>query len=119
MLAHTRTLGYSVKEFLFDNGGEFDNKGVREILHSNGITRRLAAPYYTLKKKGASEQEMRTAIEMARIFKYSNPKVSFPAAFWAELVNYAKCILNRRGKSSIENASPYELWLIKKHRLIG
>ncbi|GFT29855.1 retrovirus-related Pol polyprotein from transposon TNT 1-94 [Trichonephila clavipes] len=38
MLAHTRTLGYSVKEFLCDNGGEFDNKDVHEILHSNGIT---------------------------------------------------------------------------------
>ncbi|GFY42021.1 retrovirus-related pol polyprotein from transposon tnt 1-94 [Trichonephila inaurata madagascariensis] len=31
MLAHTRTLGYSVKEFFCDNGGEFDNKDVREI----------------------------------------------------------------------------------------
>ncbi|GFV46333.1 hypothetical protein TNCV_3232221 [Trichonephila clavipes] len=40
MLAHTRTLEYSVKEFLCDKGGEFDNKDVREILHSNGIAQR-------------------------------------------------------------------------------
>ncbi|GFU51040.1 hypothetical protein TNCV_2757131 [Trichonephila clavipes] len=28
---YKRTLGYSVKEFLCDNGGEFDNKDVHEI----------------------------------------------------------------------------------------
>ncbi|GFW40268.1 retrovirus-related Pol polyprotein from transposon TNT 1-94 [Trichonephila clavipes] len=88
MLAHTRTLGYSVKEFLCDNGGEFDNKDVHEILHSNGITQRLTAPY-TPEQNGASEREMRTTIEMARTLKYSNPEVSFPAAIWAELVNSA------------------------------
>ncbi|GFU02253.1 copia protein, partial [Trichonephila clavipes] len=108
MLAHTRTLGYSVKEFLCDNGGEFDNKDVHEILHSNGITQRLTAPY-TPEQNGASEREMRTTIEMARTLKYSNPEVSFPAAIWAELVNSAIYILNRTGKSSIENTSPYEL----------
>ncbi|GFU78945.1 retrovirus-related Pol polyprotein from transposon TNT 1-94 [Trichonephila clavipes] len=116
MLAHTRTLGYSVKEFLCDNGGEFDNKDVHEILHSNGITQRLTAPY-TPEQNGASEREMRTTIEMARTLKYSNPEVSFPAAIWAELVNSAIYILNRTGKSSIENTSPYELWLKKKPRL--
>ncbi|GFX62033.1 retrovirus-related pol polyprotein from transposon tnt 1-94 [Trichonephila clavipes] len=77
--AHTRTLGYSVKEFLCDNGGEFDNKDVHEILHSNGITQRLTAPY-TPEQNGASEREMQTTIEMARTLKYSNPEVSFPAA---------------------------------------
>ncbi|GFV46334.1 uncharacterized protein TNCV_3232231 [Trichonephila clavipes] len=40
MLAHTRTLEYSVKEFLCDKGGEYDNRDVREILHSNGIAQR-------------------------------------------------------------------------------
>ncbi|GFV84632.1 retrovirus-related Pol polyprotein from transposon TNT 1-94 [Trichonephila clavipes] len=116
MLAHTRTLGYSVKEFLCDNGGEFDNKDVHEILHSNGITQRLTAPY-TPEQNKASEREMRTIIEMARTLKYSNPEVSFPAAIWAELVNSAIYILNRTGKLSIENTSPYELWLKKKPRL--
>ncbi|GFW45990.1 retrovirus-related Pol polyprotein from transposon TNT 1-94 [Trichonephila clavipes] len=116
MLAHTRTLGYSVKEFLCDNDGEFDNKDVHEILHSNGITQRLTAPY-TPEQNGASQREMRTTIEMARTLKYSNPEVSFPAAIWAELVNSAIYILNRTGKSSIENTSPYELWLKKKPRL--
>ncbi|GFV25282.1 retrovirus-related Pol polyprotein from transposon TNT 1-94 [Trichonephila clavipes] len=44
-------------------------------------------------------------------------KSSFPAANWAKLLNSAIYILNRTGKSSIKNASPYELWFKKKHRL--
>lgn len=116
MLAHAKALGHSVKEFLSDNGGEFDNEDVRTILHSNGITQRLTAPY-TPEQNGGSEREMRTIIEMARTFKYANPEANFPAAIWAELVNSAIYVLNRTGKSSVEDASPYQLWLKKKPRL--
>ncbi|GFS33899.1 retrovirus-related pol polyprotein from transposon tnt 1-94 [Trichonephila inaurata madagascariensis] len=65
ILAHTRTLGYSVKELPRDNGKEFDNKDVHEILHSNGITQRLTAPY-TPEQNGTSEREMRTTIEILK-----------------------------------------------------
>ncbi|GFT05228.1 retrovirus-related pol polyprotein from transposon tnt 1-94 [Trichonephila clavipes] len=60
---------------------------------------------------------MRTTIEMARSFKYSNPEFIFPTAIWSELVNSAIYILNRTGKPSIKNASPCELWLKKKPQL--
>ncbi|GFY76746.1 retrovirus-related Pol polyprotein from transposon TNT 1-94 [Trichonephila inaurata madagascariensis] len=73
MFAHTRPLGYSVEEFLCDNSGEFYNKDVREILYLNGITQRLTAPY-TPEQNEANERKMRTTIEMARTFKYSNPE---------------------------------------------
>ncbi|GFU46139.1 retrovirus-related pol polyprotein from transposon tnt 1-94 [Nephila pilipes] len=76
MLAHIRTKDYSEKEFLSDNGGEFDNKDVRAVLHSNGIVKRLTVPY----TPGGSEREMQTISEMARAFKYANPEVSFRAA---------------------------------------
>ncbi|GFV95325.1 integrase catalytic domain-containing protein [Trichonephila clavipes] len=137
MLAHTRSLGYSVKEFLCVNGGEFDNKDVREILYSNRITQRLTAPY-TPEKNEANEREMRTTIEMARTFKYSNSEVSIPAAIWAELFNSAIYMPKRTGKSSIENAKEkenghktiqgylvgcdggkrYRNWLKKEHKII-
>ncbi|GFW12449.1 hypothetical protein TNCV_817021 [Trichonephila clavipes] len=55
-------------------GGEFDNKDVREILHSNVIAQRQTA-HYIPEQNGTSKREMRTAIEMDRIFKYSNPEV--------------------------------------------
>ncbi|GBO41382.1 hypothetical protein AVEN_31036-1 [Araneus ventricosus] len=105
MLAHAKNLGHSVKEFLSDNGGEFNNKEVCTILCQAGITKRLTASY-TPQQNGGSEREMRTIIEMKRSLKYSNPDVSYPSAMWAELVNKAMYILNRTGKSSVEGASP-------------
>ncbi|GFU47027.1 retrovirus-related pol polyprotein from transposon tnt 1-94 [Nephila pilipes] len=90
--------------------GEFDNKDVRSVLNSNGIIKKLRAPY-TPEQNGSSEREIRTIIEMARTFKYTNPEVRFPAAIWAELVYSAIYILSRTGKSPIENTSPNKLWL--------
>lgn len=116
MIKHSETVGHTIKEFLSDNGGEFDNEGVRTILRSKGITQRLTAPY-TPEQNGSSEREFRTVVEMARTFKYTNPEADFPAAIWAELVSSAIYVLNRTGKSSVEDVSPYELWLNKKPRL--
>ncbi|GFY43362.1 retrovirus-related pol polyprotein from transposon tnt 1-94 [Trichonephila inaurata madagascariensis] len=48
--------------------------------------------------------------------RHSNREDSFPAAIRAELVYYAIYILNRTGKSSIENISSCEFWLKKKLR---
>ncbi|KAF2895122.1 hypothetical protein ILUMI_11052 [Ignelater luminosus] len=36
---------------------------------------------------------------------------------WAEIVGTGTYTLNRTGKSSVEGASPYELWMLKKPRL--
>ncbi|KMQ81501.1 retrovirus-related pol polyprotein from transposon tnt 1-94 [Lasius niger] len=116
MIAHAKIQGHSIKELLSDNGGEFDNEEVKKILHENGITQRLTAPF-TPERNGGSERENRTIIEMARTFKYSNPHIKFPEAIWAELVNSAVYILNRTGKSSEEGVSPYELWMGKKPRI--
>ncbi|GBO19176.1 hypothetical protein AVEN_198443-1 [Araneus ventricosus] len=79
LLAHAKNLGHSVKEFLSDNGGEFDKKEVCAILSQEGITQRLTAPY-TPAQNGGSECEMLTIIEMAKTFKYSNPDINYPAA---------------------------------------
>ncbi|GBM08779.1 hypothetical protein AVEN_979-1 [Araneus ventricosus] len=106
MLVHAKNLGHSVKEFLIDNGGEFDNKEVCAILSQVGITQRLTAPY-TPVQNGTSERERRTIIEMERTLKYSNPDGIYPAAVWAELVTTAIYVLNRTGKSSVEGASSY------------
>lgn len=89
---------------------------MRTILHKQGITKRLTAPY-TPEQNGGSEREMRTIVEIARTFRYSNSDVNYSAAIWAELVATAIYILNRTGKSSIEGKSPYELWFKKKSRI--
>ncbi|GFX79873.1 hypothetical protein TNCV_4651931 [Trichonephila clavipes] len=62
MLVHTKTLGYSVKEFLCDNGGEFDNKDVHEICIQMELLKRLTAPY-TPEQNGASEREMKPPLK--------------------------------------------------------
>jgi hypothetical protein len=54
---------------------------------------------------------------MARTLKYSNEEVNFPAFLWAEFISTSIYILNRTGKSSVPNLSPYELWMGKKPRI--
>ena len=54
---------------------------------------------------------------MTRTFNYSNANVKFPEAIWAELVMTATYMLNRTGKSSADDVSPYELWIGSKPRI--
>lgn len=116
MLAHAKNLGHNIREILSDNGGEFDNECVKTILQKRGIIQRLTAPY-TPQQNGGSERENRTLVEMARTLKNSNPEINFPSCLWAELISTSVYILNRTGKSSLPNASPYESWMGQKPRL--
>ncbi|GAB0098710.1 uncharacterized protein DMENIID0001_144840 [Sergentomyia squamirostris] len=117
VIANAKQNGHPIQELLSDNGGEFDNKDVKEILQMNGIRQRLTAPY-TPQQNGEVERENRTVVEMIRTFtKSSNNGVNFPRAMWAELAMTSVYILNRTGKSSIDGVSPYELWMKKKPRI--
>lgn len=116
VIKHARMQGHSIKELLSDNGGEFDNKEVQEILRAEGITQRLTAPY-TPQQNDGSEREMRTIIEIVRTFKYSNLEASFPTAMWAELICTTIYILNKTGKSLEEEFSLFELCMSKKPRI--
>jgi transposase InsO family protein len=116
LLASVKTQGHIVKELISDNGGEFDNNEVRSVLRSHGIVQRLSAPY-TPEQAGAAERENRTIVETARTLKYSNPEVEYPAGIWAELCQTAVYILNRTGKSSEEDKTPWEVWTGKKPRI--
>lgn len=123
VLAKAHTLGHRIKEFMSDNGGEFDNDDVRSLLKRYGVTQRFSAPY-TPQQNGMVERDNRTIVEMARVFKYSNNDIKYPAAIWAELVVAAGYVLNRTGKSSVPNKSPHEIWIgqiprIKHLRIIG
>lgn len=69
-----------------DNGGEFDNKKFQAILKEEGIIQRLTAPY-TPQQNGSSGREMRTIVETARTFKYSDKDV--------ELTKYVNGICSR------------------------
>jgi len=111
MLAETKTIGHTVKEFLSDNGTEFNNDAVRQILSRYGIRQRLICPY-TAEQNGCSERDNRTIVEAARTLLHSHD--GLPKVLWAEMMNTAAYVLNRTGVSSIDKKSPFELWFGKK-----
>lgn len=106
--------GHRVSELLSDNGGEFDNDEVKEILQARGIRHRLVMPY-TPQQNGCSERENRTLVEAARAMRLAHEELS--QRLWAELINTAAYALNRTGPSSEEGKSPYEVWYKRKPRI--
>lgn len=114
MLAEAKVAGHRIKEFLSDNGGEFDNEKVRKELEKYGIHQRLVMPY-TPEQNGCSERENRTIVEMARAMMHAHEEL--PQFLWAELVQTAVYILNRTGPTSVEGKSPFELWFGKKPQI--
>ena len=111
MLAETKTIGHTVKEFLSDNALEFNNDAVRQILSRYGIRQRLVAPY-SPEQNGCAERDNRTIVEAARTMLHAHGKL--PKMLWAEMVNTATYILNRTGVSSVDKKSPHEIWFGKK-----
>lgn len=120
-LAEAKTSGHKIQALLCDNGGEFDNQRVREILQKEGIKLRLVCPY-TPEQNGCAERENRTVVEAARAMMHAHEQL--PKELWGELVNTAVYVLNRTGPTPVEGKVPYELWFgkkasIKHLRIIG
>jgi len=111
MLAETEALKHTVKGLLSDNGLEFNNDAVRQLLSRYGIRQRLVAPYIP-QQNGCAERDNRIIVEAVRAMLYAHGE--FSKVLWAEMVNTAAYILNRTGVSSIDNKSPHEVWLGKK-----
>lgn len=97
-----------------DNGLEFVNHEVGELLQKQGI-RHQRSVVYTPQQNGRAEREIRTLVEAARSMISGMEK-----HFWAEAVNTASYnVINRTGKSSMVGKTPYELWFNKKPDLKG
>jgi len=62
MLVETQNIGHTVKELLSDNGSEFNNDAVRQILSRYGIRQCLVCPY-TAQQNGCAERDNRTIVE--------------------------------------------------------
>ncbi len=105
-LAEVKTLGHTVKQMQTDNGTEYCNSNVRELLGQNGIVHRTSMPY-TPEQNGSAERENRTLVECARTMIHAK---DLPTKLWAEAVNTAAYILNRTGPTSLVGKTPYELW---------
>lgn len=105
-LNEAQTNGHVVKKLRCDGGKEFDNSRVAKLLASRGIEQCIPPPY-TPEQNGGAERENRTIVEAAR--SMLNPS-KLPKGLWAEACNTAAYLLNRTGKSSVQNKVPYELW---------
>ncbi len=88
-----------------DNGSEFKNYTLEELLSDEGIEHQYSAPY-TPQQNGVAERKNRTLVEMARsmLDEYKSPH-----SFWAEAVNTACHASNRLFLRTILEKTPYEL----------
>lgn len=106
-LQFVKTLtGFNVKILRSDNGSEFNNFQVSEVLKKQGIRHQKTVPY-SPEQNGCVEREMRTVVEAARTMIHAR---NLPIKLWAEAVNTAVYVLNRSGTSTVKNKTPFELW---------
>lgn len=104
-----RETGKKVKTIRTDNGTEFINKELSKICQTNGI-RHQTSVAYTPEQNGKAERDNRTVVEAARSMLIAKNLDKF---LWAEAVNTAIYILNRTGKSTVQDKAPYEIWFNK------
>lgn len=109
-LNEAATNGHTVKKIRCDGGGEFINKEVVDLLSRRGIEHVISPPY-TPQQNGTAERENRTTVEAARSMLSAS---KLPQYLWAEACNTAIYILNRTGKTKVENKFPHELWYKRK-----
>lgn len=107
-------LGKNIKTIRSDNGKEFVNTRVRELLKKYGILHQLSISY-TPQQNGRAEREFRTIMEATRSMLANEQGVQ--KKLWAEAANTAVYLLNRTGTSPITNKTPYEIWHRKKFDL--
>ncbi|KAL0842477.1 hypothetical protein ABMA28_014571 [Loxostege sticticalis] len=97
--------GNKVQILRSDNGLEFVNREMKEMLRKRGITHQTTVAY-TPEQNGKAERENRTLVEAARTMLCAR---KLPKKLWAEAVNTAAYVLNRTGKSQVQGKTPYEI----------
>ena len=105
-LAEMKNLGFTVKQLLTDNGTEYCNARVSELLGQHGIVHRTSMPYCP-EQNGSAERENRTLVECDRTMIHAK---DLPTKLWAEAVNTAAYIINRTGPTPSVGKTPYELF---------
>ncbi|KAI7943896.1 hypothetical protein MJO28_011424 [Puccinia striiformis f. sp. tritici] len=89
-----------------DNGGEFVNHQFAKLYSDKGITHHTTAPY-TPQQNPFAERGNRTTIEKARALLLAS---GMSLDWWGDAVTTSVYLENRTPDSSINWASPYELW---------
>lgn len=102
-----------IKTFRSDNGLEFINKNVSEILMKYGVEHQRSVAYCP-EQNGSAERQNRTVVEAMRTILQTR---NFKQELWAEAANSAVHILNLTGNSTLKDVSPYELWFGRKPKI--
>jgi len=103
--------GHKIRALQSDNGCEFDNTQMKNLLNKHGIQHILTPPYCS-ELNGFIEKDNRTVVEAARSLLHAHGNL--PQALWGEMTNTAVFVLNRTGKSGDLEKSLFELWFNKK-----
>jgi histone deacetylase 1/2 len=90
-----------------DNGREFDTNSMRTFLAAHGTCFRLTCPY-TSQQNGKAERILRTINDCVRALLIQS---AAPSSFWAEALNTATYLINRRPCRSTGVTTPHELLL--------
>lgn len=96
-----------------DNGKEYINYAVRQLLERSGIVHETTAPYIP-EQNGVAERANRTIVEMARTMMLD---AQLPKQYWVEAASTAVHILNRCPTKAEPNKTPEEAWTEKRPNL--
>ncbi|KMQ82767.1 retrovirus-related pol polyprotein from transposon tnt 1-94, partial [Lasius niger] len=110
---HSRKTGYRIKTLRTDNGLEYINKDLKEMLITSGIRHQLTIRY-TPKQNGVAERANRSIVERARSMLF---EAELPKPYWAEAVATAAYLINRSPNSRIRYEILEELWTGEKQNL--
>lgn len=93
--------------FQTDNGTEFDNAALRSFFSAQGTSFRLSCPY-TSQQNGKAERILRTINDCIRTLLLHS---AAPLSFWAEALNTATFLINRRPCRATGSITPHHLLL--------
>ncbi len=94
------------KIFRSDNGKEFVNTGVQNLLMQYGIQHQVSEPY-TSQHNASAERFNRTIEQKTRSLLSDS---GFPTAFWGLAISAAEFIYNRTPHSAVNYEQPIALW---------
>lgn len=94
-----------IKTLRTDNGKEYLNSHMTELLRRSGIKHQTSTPY-TPQQNGLAERMNHTIVEKPRCMLFD---ADLSKKIWAEAVSTAAYLVNRIPCSST-NKNPYEIW---------
>jgi transposase InsO family protein len=98
--------GKKIKVLRTDNGREYVNQGLKNILRKSGIRHQLTVPYCP-EQNGLAERANRTIVERARSMLLD---ANLDKSFWAESTATAVYLINRSPTKRIPEMTPEEAW---------